>query len=214
MRLAALRRGVPNDATCIGLLSIQVFLDTYATEGVRPDLAREALGEYSPARFEQRLRDENRSFVLAEAGEGLLGFAEVRTRPSALPTQDIARSGLELVRLYVQPSAQRAGLGRRLLRESELICEGSGSGILWLTVWSENTRALAFYRALGYVDVGASTYTSQGNSYENRVMIREMGGQVLPGSTLERSGGPSWRAIPLRAGIPAGRSTRSLEGTE
>ena len=173
MRLAALRRGVPDDATCIGLLSIQVFLDTYATEGVRLDLAREALSEYSPARFEQRLRDENRSFILAEAGEGLVGFAEVKTKPSALPTPDNARSGLELVRLYVQPSAQRAGLGRRLLREAELICEGSG--ILWLTVWSGNTRALAFYRALGYADVGASTYTFQGNSYENRVMIRYLG---------------------------------------
>ena len=104
-----------------------------------------------------------------------MGFAELRTKPSALPTRGSTRSGLELVRLYVQPAAQRAGLGRRLLRESELICEGSGSDILWLTVWSGNTRALAFYRALGYVDVGASTYTFQGNSYENRVMIREMG---------------------------------------
>ena len=174
MAPARLRRGVPSDATCIGLLSIQVFLDTYATQGVRPDLAREALGEYSPAQFEQRLRDENRSFILAEEGEGLLGFAEVNTKPSPPPTQDSTRAGLELVRLYIQPSAQRAGLGRRLLRESELICEGSGSKVLWLTVWSGNTRALAFYGALGYVDVGESTYTFQGHSYENRVMIKEM----------------------------------------
>jgi ribosomal protein S18 acetylase RimI-like enzyme len=176
MTVATLRRGIPNDATCIGLLSIQVFLDTYATEGIRPDLAREALSEYSPAQFDQRLRDENRSFILAEAGEGLLGFAEVLTKPSAPPAQGSTRIGLELVRLYVQPSAQRAGLGRWLLRESERICEGSGSEILWLTVWSGNARALAFYRALGYVDTGASTYTFQGTSYENRVMIREMGG--------------------------------------
>ncbi len=175
MALPTLRRGVPTDAICIGLLSMQVFLDTYATEGVRPGLAREALSEYSPAQFEQRLRDENRSFILAEAGEGLLGFAEVNTKPSPPPTQASTRNGPELVRLYVQPSAQRAGLGRWLLRESELMCEESGSEIFWLTVWSGNTRALAFYRALGYVDMGTSTYTFQGNSYENRVMIREMG---------------------------------------
>jgi ribosomal protein S18 acetylase RimI-like enzyme len=154
---------------------MQVFLDTYATEGVRPDLAREALSEYSPERFEQRLRDQNRSFFLAEAGEGLLGFAEMMTTASPPPIKDTAHGGLELVRLYVQPSAQRAGLGRRLLREAELLCKESGSEALWLTAWSGNARALAFYRASGYVDVGTSTYTFQGNSYENRVMLRQMG---------------------------------------
>jgi len=153
---------------------MQVFLDTYATEGVRPDLAREALSEYSPERFERRLRDEDRSFILAEVGAGLLGFAEIRTKPSAPPTQDDRHTGLELVRLYVQPSAQRAGLGRRLLREAELMCKGSGSDTLWLTAWSGNARALAFYKALGYVDLGTSTYTFQGKSYENRVMLREI----------------------------------------
>jgi ribosomal protein S18 acetylase RimI-like enzyme len=171
---AVLRRGVADDALCIGLLSIQVFLDTYATEGVRPDLAREALTNYSPERFEQRLRDENRSFILAEVGEGLLGFAEVKTTPSPPPIRDTAHKGQELVRLYVQPSAQRAGLGRRLLREAELLCKDSGSETLWLTAWSSNTRAIEFYKASGYADVGTSTYAFQGNSYQNHVMLKEM----------------------------------------
>ena len=127
---------------------MQVFLDTYAAAGVRPDLAREALAQYSPERFESRLADPNRSFILAEAGKGLRGFAEVDTSPS---------KGPELIRLYIQPSAQRTGLGRRLLRESESRCEAAGFGLLWLQAWSENARALEFYRAMGYADVGAST---------------------------------------------------------
>ena len=31
------------DALCIGVLGMQVFLETYAPDGVRPDLAREVL---------------------------------------------------------------------------------------------------------------------------------------------------------------------------
>ncbi len=38
---AHLRTGVPDDALCIGVLATQVFLDTYATSGIRPDLAYE-----------------------------------------------------------------------------------------------------------------------------------------------------------------------------
>ena len=159
---------------CIGLLSMQVFLDTYATAGVRPDLAREAMAQYSPSQFEQRLSDENRLFILAEIGEGLVGFAEMNTLPSSPPIGNDARRGLELVRLYVQPSAQRAGFGRRLLRECELACERSGCGVLWLTAWSGNTRALTFYQTLGYVDLGRSTYTFEGNTYENRVLAKDI----------------------------------------
>ena len=115
-----LRRGVPGDAACVAALSMQVFLDTYATEGVRPDLAREALTQYSAEKFERRLSDGNLSFILAEAGEGLLGFAELNTKPSPPPIEGSAGDGLELVRLYVQPSAQRAGLGRSLFGNRSL----------------------------------------------------------------------------------------------
>ncbi len=163
---------------CIAVLAMQVFLDTYATEGVRQDLAEEALTQYSPDQFERRLSDENLSFIVAEIGEGVVGFAELNTRPSSPPMQGSAYEGLELVRLYIQPSAQRAGLGRRLLHESELLCERAGSAVLWLTAWSGNTRAVSFYKAMGFDDVGASTYTFQEKSYANRVLVKAVGRTV------------------------------------
>ncbi|HOZ25184.1 MAG TPA: hypothetical protein PLI83_10420, partial [Thermomonas sp.] len=38
-----LRPATPDDALCLGVLGLQVFLDTYATGGIRPTLAREVL---------------------------------------------------------------------------------------------------------------------------------------------------------------------------
>ena len=57
-----LRPATPEDALSLRVLAMQVFLDTYAADGMRADLAREALGLYdanapaatiaaSPARF-------------------------------------------------------------------------------------------------------------------------------------------------------------------
>ena len=37
------RNGTPDDALCISVLAMQVFLDTYAIDGLRNDIAREAL---------------------------------------------------------------------------------------------------------------------------------------------------------------------------
>src|SRR5690349_5588603 len=118
-----LRTAVPGDATTIAALAVQVFLDTYATEGVRPDLAREAFREYSAERFAARLAEPGRSFVLAEAGEGLLGFAEVIACPLQAPAGGIR--GAELVRLYVQARAQRNGIGRTLLASAERLAAGA-----------------------------------------------------------------------------------------
>ena len=42
-RQPTLRPATADDALCLGVLAMQVFLDTYATEGIRPPIAREAL---------------------------------------------------------------------------------------------------------------------------------------------------------------------------
>lgn len=167
-----LRAGTPADATTISALAMQVFLDTYAPEGIRPDLAREALREYAATAFDARLREPARRFVLAERGSGLLGFAELTL--TAQPAPDGGVSGAELIRLYVQPAAQGTGLGRRLIRAAEAIAAEVGLGALWLTAWDGNHRALGFYAREGYADVGATSYSFEGNRYGNRVLARAL----------------------------------------
>ncbi|KQV53259.1 hypothetical protein ASC95_10910 [Pelomonas sp. Root1217] len=167
-----LRAGTPDDATTISALAIQVFLDTYATEGVRPDLAREALREYATEAFDLRLREPQRRFVLAERDTGLLGFAELTLTDQAAPAGQC--TGAELVRLYVQPAAQGMGLGRRLIGAAQALAAEAGLDALWLTAWDGNQRALAFYAREGYADIGDTTYSFEGNTYGNRVLAREL----------------------------------------
>lgn len=71
------RPATVDDALCIGVLATQVFLDTYATEGIRADLAREVLAGYSPEAFAARLSSHSMHFVLAEVNACLVGFTEV-----------------------------------------------------------------------------------------------------------------------------------------
>lgn len=170
-----LRPAKPDDVTAIAALAIQVFLDTYASAGIRPDLAREALRDYGVDAFAPRLREPRRRFLLAERGDALLGFAELSLADEAAPAG--SARGAELVRLYVQPAAQRSGLGRQLLRAAEALAADAGLGELWLTAWDGNHRALAFYARQGYADIGATTYRIEGQDYGNRVLAR----RVRPG---------------------------------
>jgi GNAT superfamily N-acetyltransferase len=174
-----LRAGTEHDAITIAALAVQVFLDTYATEGVRPDLAREAFEGYSTEAFADRLARPDRCFVLAMHGNALQGFAEVLTSECQAPAAGIR--GAELVRLYVQPRAQRSGVGRALLERAEALAAAASLSAQWLRAWDGNPRALAFYARMGYADFGATTYTFQGRTYGNRVLAK----RLLAGATAD-----------------------------
>ncbi|WP_431261909.1 GNAT family N-acetyltransferase [Roseateles chitinivorans] len=168
----AFRSGAPDDASVIAALAIQVFLDTYATDGVRPDLAREAFREYAIDAFAARLREPERRFVLAFRDAGLVGFAEVVVSDQAAPAGEL--QGAELIRLYVQPAFQAIGLGRRLLSAAESVAAEAGCAALWLTAWTGNHRACAFYDRQGYADIGQTVYHFEGQDYPNRVFGRQL----------------------------------------
>jgi diamine N-acetyltransferase len=167
-----LRAAYPSDAVTIAALSVQVFLHTYATQGVRPDLAHEAFAEYSAEVFARRLDESNRAFILAEAGTGVLGYAEVLLSPLAAPAAQV--SGAELVRLYVQPAAQRLGIGCALLERTEQAALAALVPAVWLTAWEGNVNAGAFYARMGYADVGTTTYSFRGHTYANRVFAKRL----------------------------------------
>jgi ribosomal protein S18 acetylase RimI-like enzyme len=167
------RLGQPADALCISGLATQVFLDTYATDGMRADLAQEALSVYAPDRFESRLSNPATLFVLAERDGHLQGFAEIVANAEG-PIPWLS-AGTELVRLYVQRHAHRQGIGQALLQQAEALTRESGKPFLWLSAWVENHRARAFYQAQDYEEVGITHYEFGGNAYENRLFQKPLG---------------------------------------
>ncbi len=97
--LSQLRAAVPEDALCLSVLAMQVFLDTYATTGIRPSIAREVLSSYSQAEFRAAIASVGSRVMLAEVRDHLVGFARVTLRA----THHLAPPGVqaELLRLYV-----------------------------------------------------------------------------------------------------------------
>ena len=167
------RAGRPGDALCVGVLAMQVFLDTYATEGIQPDLACEVLNEYMPQAFERRLSDEAQVFLLAERQGSLVAFAELAL-DNPCPVEASHGEAAEVVRLYVQSPFQAKGIGSVLLERLEDLAVRRGIFTLWLSAWAGNGRALAFYRARGYGDIGGVNHEIEGRTYENRVFIKKL----------------------------------------
>jgi len=167
-----LRPAVAEDALCLSVLAMQVFLDTYATQGIRPAIAREVLAGYSEQVFYQAIAHEQTRFVVAELAGHLIGFAQVTVGEA----QALAPAGAqsELLRLYVQEPFTGKRVGTQLLAAAERLAAEARSEVLWLTPWSHNHRALGFYASRGYQDFGLTCFTFEGESHENRVYAKSL----------------------------------------
>ncbi len=173
-----IRKANISDAICIGALGIQVFLDTYATDGVRPALAREALASFSTNAIEALMNSTptQRLFLLAERNAHIIGFVQLQFNHDhpLLPAQTKTRVNAEVQRLYVQPIHAGVGVGQQLLAAAEALTVELGGGAVWLTAWAGNTRALSFYPKRGYDDIGTTQYEFEGESYENRLFYKPL----------------------------------------
>ena len=161
------RPAEPADALCLGVLSTQVFLDTYAPLGIRPAIANEALAKHSVAVYEKLLVDPGVTILVAECAGHLVGFSQVRNGVGHALVPEAAAS--ELDRLYVQARFTGRGVGRDLLRHAEKAAAARGADTLWLTAWEGNARALLFYPRRGYEDLGMTVYSFGGADFPNHL---------------------------------------------
>ena len=161
------RIAIQQDALPLSVLATQVFLDTYAIQGIRPAVAREVRQFLSEEAFVEHLARTRSVFLVAELADHLLGFAQLThgQTHALLPPQTPAA---ELNRLYVQRPFLGRGLGKELLARAETLARAEGADVLWLSTWSGNAHALRFYEGRGYRDVGPSVYTFEGDTYETR----------------------------------------------
>lgn len=167
-----IRDAIPQDALCIGVLGMQVFLDTYATEGIRCAIAKEALHAFAPESIAQLIDQSGTALIVAEVNSHLVGFAQItlNARHSMIKAGDVA----ELQRLYLQERFTGRGIGQQLLDAAERHAAAAGASLLWATVWVENDRALGFYPRRGYAQLGSPTYTFQGETHENRLFGKSL----------------------------------------
>ncbi|WP_417067994.1 GNAT family N-acetyltransferase [Niveibacterium terrae] len=163
------RRANASDAECLAALALQVFFDTYAQWGIRPPVARYALTELSVEAFDERIKDPSLCVLVAEVDQHRVGFAVlVLAAESPVPGCPPA----EVATLYVSRHFARRGIGRGLLDECRgLAAELSPDPRIWLSANAENAGAIAFYRRLGFNELGAFDFEIEGERHPNLVFV-------------------------------------------
>ena len=149
---------------------MQVFLDTYATEGIRESIAQAAVEMFTPKTVSALIADSTVTIIVAQVAQHLVGFAQIAMNRDH-PLIGCAEAA-ELQRLYVQERFTGHGIGQQLLSQAEHCARQMGASRLWATVWVGNERALSFYPRQGYTHVGTPLYALQNETHANYLFAK------------------------------------------
>jgi len=162
-----IRQGEDRDVENLSALATQVWLHTYATEGISSVISRYVLSEFAPRKFEALLSEESSAVLVAEENGNLVGYARV-TAKTRCPVA--TGSKIELSTLYVQEPFVGKGVGHALLSQAEQWAKQCANTSIWLTVNSRNGRAISFYVKHGYTKLGITHFELGNEKYENLVL--------------------------------------------
>jgi ribosomal protein S18 acetylase RimI-like enzyme len=134
-------------------------------------LAAYIAAELTPKRFRELIADKNAVLLIAESGGRIAGYAALVHACGNSQIQ--AKSPAELRKLYVDPRYHGGGVAdalmRELLRATEAACEA-----IWLSVYSENARAIAFYTRSGFRLAGEHDFLVGEDRQKDFLMRRDV----------------------------------------
>ena len=167
-RQVRFRSGQLGDTKNLAALAIQVWLHTYATDGVSSPISEYVLSEFTVEKFAALVSDPSCVVFVAEIEGNLVGYAIVNI---GTPCPEFTSASAELATLYVQEHFIGKGVGSSLLKQAELWARHRAESSLWLTVNSNNTRAQAFYARHRYTAIGITYFKLGHKSHENIVLV-------------------------------------------
>jgi len=138
-----------DDAPAIAELFERSFVETFGPL-YRPEDLAAFLARFSLPAWRRELDYPNLRFRLAVADGVPAGFAKVG--PVGLPVEP-DRPAAELRQLYLASDFHGAGIAHALMAWVLDEARARGAEALFLSVWSGNARAKAFYRRYGFTYV-------------------------------------------------------------
>jgi uncharacterized protein YndB with AHSA1/START domain/ribosomal protein S18 acetylase RimI-like enzyme len=151
------------DAGLLAELGARTFRAAYAGDVAEASLTSHVEATFDPERQARELADPATCHLVAERDGRAVGYAYLTQLDDAVAS---------LVRLYVDPAHAGSGVGRQLLDRCLEVAGRRGCSDLRLTVWTANTRAIAFYRRNGFVVAGRERFLLGEEEQTDLVMER------------------------------------------
>ncbi len=167
-----IRLATTEDAPALTVLGRRTFADAFGAGNTADDLATFLDSTYTPALQLAELADPVLTYLLVERSGTPLAFALLRAGSTSPFIDD--PSAIELQRFYVDRSCHGTGVAQALMESCVETARHAGAATLFLGVWEQNPRALRFYAAQQFIEVGRKIFQVGSDPQQDLVLARSI----------------------------------------
>lgn len=128
-------------------LGASTFYETFRPHNTEEDMQAYLASTYTPALVQANLKKRGVHYFIGYDENKEQGYIKLIENPEGINLQGKI---MELEKIYVRSSAQGSGLAKLLMEQAILLSKQLGFTQIYLGVWQENSRALAFYKKMGF----------------------------------------------------------------
>ncbi len=166
-----IRRAVDGDARALAVLAETTFRAAFADANTAANMSAHCAASYGEATQRLEIADPQRETWLAEAQGRLIAF--VQLKPDSSSPLIPGERPLEIQRFYVDTAFHGTGLAHEVMAHVMARADQIGATVIWLGVWTENPKALAFYRKWQFEVIGEHVFMLGDDPQRDLVMRRD-----------------------------------------
>lgn len=146
--MVSIRKGNLNDINLLTKISKTSFLEAHGESASEKDINEYVSNTFTNKVFEKELNNIRNVFNLVYYDEIAVGYSKVifNSEHSNIPFKNVTK----LERLYVLESFHNLKLGFQLFKHNLNEALKNNQAGLWLFVWTENHKAINFYKKVGF----------------------------------------------------------------
>ena len=164
-----IRSATVADAIRIATFGARLFKETFGEFNTPEDMEDYLSSNFNAEKQKEEISDSDKFTLIAEFNDQLVGYSQIYRKKA--PSFELGEYPLELKRFYVDQPWQGTGLARKLIEATIVAAKGFGGSAIWLSVWEENLRAIAFYKKSGFLDIGTKDFWVGNDRQTDRVMM-------------------------------------------
>jgi diamine N-acetyltransferase len=166
------RIGKTKDADALSSFAAEVFRHSFGGQTARADLDLYVAQYFTPERQLAELSDPAMVTLLALRNRDLVGYSQVRV--ASQPERPLDGLPAEIKRFYVAPELHGLGVAQELMRETIARIGATKCDRVWLSVWKQNPRAIAFYQKCGFAVMGEQNFQVGTDVQRDFIMERQV----------------------------------------
>lgn len=177
MKPTRIRRGNISDAPALAAFAARTFFEAFGADSRPEDVEAHLASSYGIPQQTRELTDPDVVTLLAHQDDVLVAYAQVR-RKVPPPCVDQPEA-IELQRFYVDRPAHGSGVAALLMSAVHDVARERGAQHLWLSTWERNPRGIAFYKKVGFQDVGSTDFYVGSDRQTDRVLVAVVRSQQM-----------------------------------